>query len=88
MGPWQEHSVTNSVRQNALNESASPHVEMLHTKYCVMHSVEVIYQEVFKRIHLQPLYNSTVCGTVLCTTSTQYLQCIKEKATTELGNAV
>ena len=58
-GPWQEHLVANALRQYGLNESASPRVEMLQMKYRVTRSVEVIYQEVSKRIRLQPLYRST-----------------------------
>ena len=68
-----------------MNESALPQPEILQMKYRVMRSVEVIYLGVFKRICLQPLYKSTACGTVLCTTLTEYIQCIKERGTTELG---
>ena len=67
------------MRRHTVNESASPQVEMLQMKYRATCSVEAIYEKVFKMIRLQPLYKSTVCGTVLCTTSTEVSSMYKRK---------
>ena len=82
VGPWQEDLVAYVVHQYVVNESAFSLPEILQMKYRITRSIEVIYLGVSKRIRLQPLYKSTVCGTVLYTpASTKYLQCIKERTT-------
>ena len=73
MGSWQEPMVDVAVRDHAVNDSALPQSETMQMRYRVTRCVEAIYGEVSKRIRLKPLYNS-----VYCTTSTLYLQVIKE----------
>ena len=58
------------VRNYAVNDSALPQIETMQMRYCATCCVEAIYRRVFKRIRLKPLYKSTACGTVSCTTST------------------
>ena len=60
-----------AVRKHVVNDSALPQLETMQMKYRVMHCVEAIYGMVSKGIRLKPLYKSTACGTVCCTTSTQ-----------------
>ena len=59
-----------AVREHTVNDFALPQLEMMQMKYRVTRCVEAIYGMVFKRIRLKPLYESTACGTVCCTTST------------------
>ena len=70
VGPWQEPSVDIVVRDHAVNDSALHQFEAMQMRYRVTRSVEAIYRKVSKGIRLKPLYKSTVCGTVCCTTST------------------
>ena len=59
-----------AMREHAVNDSALPQLETMQMKYRVTRCVEAIYGMVSKRIQLKPLYKSTACGTVCCTTST------------------
>ena len=70
MGPWQEPMVDVVVHDHAVNDSALPQPETMQMTYCVTRCIEAIYGTVSKRIRLKPLYKSTACGTVMCTTST------------------
>ena len=70
MGLWQEPLVDVIVRNHAVNDSALPQFEMMQMRYRVTRCVEAIYRKVSRGIWLKPLYKSTACGTVCCTTST------------------
>ena len=79
VGPWHEPMIDVAVREHAVNDSALPQSETMQMKYRVTRYVEAIYETVSKRIRLKPLYKSTACGTVCCTTSTHVSSSYQKK---------
>ena len=79
VGPWHEPMIDVAVREHVVNDSALPQLETMQMKYRVTRCVEVIYETVSKRIRLKPLYKSTVCGTICCTTSTHVSSSYQKK---------
>ena len=79
MGPWHEPMIDVAVREHAVNDSALPQSETMQMTYRVTRCIEAIYGTVSKRIRLKPLYKSTACGTVCCTTSTHVSSSYQKK---------
>ena len=72
---------------HAMNDSALHQFEGMQTRYRVTRSVEAIYEKVTQGIRLKPLYKTTACGTVLCTTSTEVSSMYQRKNNHGVGVA-